>query len=117
MNSRVNRRKFIGGTAAFSVGALFPRHLLAEESSSHRVVIRTDTEIGLVKPEFHSHFAEHLGSCVYGGLWVGKNSPIPNMEGYRKQAIEYLKDLGVRFCDGQADVTRTIIIGGTALAR
>ncbi|HEX6893981.1 MAG TPA: alpha-L-arabinofuranosidase C-terminal domain-containing protein, partial [Bryobacteraceae bacterium] len=95
MNSRVNRRKFIGGTAAISVGALFPRHLLAEASSSHRVVVRTDTEIGLVKPEFHSHFAEHLGSCVYGGLWVGKNSPIPNMEGYRKQAIEYLKDLGV----------------------
>lgn len=95
MNLRVNRRKFIGGTAAFSVGALFPRHLLAEASSSHRVVVRTDTEIGLVKPEFHSHFAEHLGSCVYGGLWVGKNSPIPNIEGYRKQAIEYLKDLGV----------------------
>jgi alpha-L-arabinofuranosidase len=44
---------------------------------------------------FHGHFIEHLGSCVYGGLWVGKNSHIPNPNGYRKQAVEYLQALGV----------------------
>src|SRR6266568_760340 len=52
-------------------------------------------EIGLIAPEFHGHFAEHLGSCVYGGLWVGKKSSVPNIDGYRKQAIDYLKELGV----------------------
>jgi len=36
------------------------------------VVVRSDAEIGAVRPEFHGHFAEHLGACVYGGLWVGK---------------------------------------------
>lgn len=46
-------------------------------------------------PEFHSHFAEHLGSCVYGGIWVGKNSPIPNVNGFRKAVVDYLKELGV----------------------
>ena len=47
----------------------------------------------MVRPELHGHFAEHLGSCVYGGLWVGKNSKIPNINGHRKQAVDYLKGL------------------------
>jgi hypothetical protein len=64
-------------------------------SATQQVVIRTDAEIGLVRPEFHGQFIVHLGSCVYGGLWVGKNSHISNINGYRKQAVEYLKDLGI----------------------
>ena len=95
MRSRLSRRQFVGSTAALSLSALIPRGLLAASSSTQRFVVRTDSEIGTVKPEFHSHFAEHLGSCVYGGLWVGKKSSIPNIEGYRKQAIDYLKELGV----------------------
>ena len=35
------------------------------------------------------------GSCVYGGIWVGKNSPIPNINGYRRETVDYLKELGV----------------------
>ena len=64
-------------------------------SATQRVTILADTEIGLIRPELHGQFAEHLGSCVYGGLWVGKNSKISNTNGYRKQAIEYLSQLGV----------------------
>jgi alpha-N-arabinofuranosidase len=75
--------------------AIIPRGLLAASSSAQKVVVRSDAEIGAVRPEFHGHFAEHLGACVYGGLWVGKKSPIPNIDGYRKQAVEYLKELGV----------------------
>jgi len=32
---------------------------------------------------------------VYGGLWVGKGSRITNIDGYRKQAIEYLRELEI----------------------
>jgi alpha-N-arabinofuranosidase len=32
---------------------------------------------------------------VYGGIWVGKNSPIPNVNGFRKAAVDYLKELGI----------------------
>jgi alpha-N-arabinofuranosidase len=77
------------------LGALVPKGLLGLADKSQRVVVRTDAEIGVVRPEFHSHFAEHLGSCVYGGLWVGKKSPIPNEDGYRKQALDYLRELGI----------------------
>jgi alpha-L-arabinofuranosidase len=95
INPTLNRRQFVGGSAALSILAFAPGGLLSASSSTTRVVVRTDSPLGLVKPEFHSHFAEHLGSCVYGGLWVGKNSSIPNINGYRQQAVEYLKALGV----------------------
>ncbi len=91
----ISRREFVRRAAAVSLAAVAPPVLRSATPSSTRVVIRADSEIGTVRPEFHGHFAEHLGSCVYGGLWVGKNSAIPNINGYRRQAIEYLKDLGI----------------------
>jgi len=36
-------------------------------------------------------FAEHLGTGVYGGVWVGKDSPIPNTRGIRKDVVEALR--------------------------
>ncbi len=40
-------------------------------------------------------FAEHLGSGVYGGIWVGKDSPIPNTRGIRNDVVAALKALHV----------------------
>src|SRR5258708_12640359 len=95
MGLKLSRRQFVGSTTALSLLAIIPRGLLGASSSAQKVVVRSDAEIGAVRPEFHGHFAEHLGACVYGGLWVGKKSPIPNIDGYRRQAVEYLKELGV----------------------
>jgi alpha-L-arabinofuranosidase len=58
-------------------------------------MVDLNSEIGRINPELHGHFAEHLGSCTYGGLWVGRNSKVPNIDGYRKQAVEWLKALGI----------------------
>lgn len=43
----------------------------------------------------YGHFAEHLGGCIYGGIWVGPNSKIPNIQGYRKDVFEALKALEI----------------------
>ena len=43
----------------------------------------------------YGHFSEHLGRCVYGGLFVGKDSPIPNVNGMRTDVVEALKKLKV----------------------
>jgi alpha-N-arabinofuranosidase len=69
--------------------------VLGNTSAAKKAVIHADDEIGLVRPEFHSNFAEHLGSCTYGGIWVGKKSPVPNINGFRKATVGYLKELGV----------------------
>ncbi len=45
--------------------------------------------------EIYGQFAEHLGTCIYGGVWVGEDSPIPNTNGYRNDVLKALKDLKV----------------------
>lgn len=48
-----------------------------------------------INREIYGQFAEHLGTCVYGGLWVGPDSKIPNTDGYRNDMLRALKDLRV----------------------
>jgi alpha-N-arabinofuranosidase len=49
--------------------------------------------IGLISPRLYGTFAEHLGRCCYGGLWVGPTSAIPNVDGFRADVVEALRDL------------------------
>ena len=46
---------------------------------------------GVIAPEIYGHFSEHIGGVIYDGIWVGKNSTVPNINGYRKELIEKLK--------------------------
>ena len=95
MSSKFTRRHFARATAAASLTTILPRAVFGKTVAAKKAVVHADQEIGTVRPEFHSHFAEHLGSCVYGGMWVGKKSPIPNIDGFRKATVDYLKELGV----------------------
>lgn len=49
----------------------------------------------VIEPEIYGQFAEHLGSCIYGGIWVGEDSPIPNINGYRTDVLEAFKALHI----------------------
>ena len=57
--------------------------------------IRADQPGEKINKEIYGQFAEHLGSCIYGGLWVGENSPIPNIKGYRRDVFDALKALHI----------------------
>ena len=48
-------------------------------------------EIGTVSPLIYGHFAEHIGGVIYDGIWVGKDSPIPNINGFRLDLVEKFK--------------------------
>jgi len=95
MQNRVTRRSFVAaaGTSAFAVLAQRKGFSAATEEKS--IEVRLNREIGTIQPTLHGHFSEHLGSCIYGGIWVGRNSPIPNISGFRKAAVDYLKELGL----------------------
>ena len=54
---------------------------------------QTDGQI--IPKEIYGQFSEHLGSCIYGGIWVGPDSPIPNEDGYRLDVLNALKELAV----------------------
>ncbi len=48
-----------------------------------------------IEPAIYGHFVEHLGTGVYGGLWVGPESSIPNTRGFRNDVVAALRRLKV----------------------
>jgi alpha-N-arabinofuranosidase len=95
MTTILSRRRLVQAAAAAPLASLLPRAVFSQGAASKKAVIHADQQIGVVRPDLHSHFIEHLGSCVYGGIWVGRKSPVPNINGFRRAAVEYLKELGV----------------------
>lgn len=57
------------------------------------LTIKTDETIGSISPNIYGHFIEHLGHCIYPGIWVGEDSNIPNVYGLRRGVVEALKDI------------------------
>jgi alpha-N-arabinofuranosidase len=57
--------------------------------------INADISPGIINKNIYGHFSEHLGRCIYGGIWVGKNSPIPNTDGFRNDVAGALKNLRI----------------------
>lgn len=48
-------------------------------------------KIGVIAPEIYGHFTEHIGGVFRDGIWVGKDSGIPNIRGFRKEIVEKLR--------------------------
>jgi alpha-N-arabinofuranosidase len=70
-------------------------HAAAPETAS--IVVHADQPGPQVSRQIFGQFAEHLGHGIYGGIWVGPKSPIPNVQGYRKDVVDALKELSVPF--------------------
>lgn len=45
--------------------------------------------------DIFGQFAEHLGQGIYGGIWVGKDSDIPNVRGIRSDVVAALRAIKV----------------------
>ncbi len=59
------------------------------------VTIQTNIEKGRINRNIYGHFSEHLGRCIYEGIWVGEDSPIPNTRGIRNDVLAALKQIRV----------------------
>lgn len=60
-----------------------------------RLVINPNKKVSKINKEIYGHFSEHLGRCIYGGLYVGKDSPIENVNGMRTDVVNALKEIKV----------------------
>jgi len=89
------RRQFVGAAAAGMAAAVMPARARRRRASAAdaRIDVLLDEPIGTIAPELHGHFVEHLGGVVYDGLWVGEDSPIPNVGGIRRDLAEALRRL------------------------
>jgi alpha-N-arabinofuranosidase len=66
---------------------------LNERKIMTSIAINPYDRIGTINPKIYGHFAEHLGRCIYDGIWVGKDSNIPNTEGFRNDLIAALRKM------------------------
>ena len=64
-----------------------------QNEKSNRIVINVDLGKDTISKFIYGHFAEHLGHCIYGGIYVGENSSIPNTRGIRNDVIAALKEI------------------------
>ena len=48
-----------------------------------------------INKEIYGHFSEHLGRCIYEGIYVGEDSPIPNKNGMRTDVVDALKHIRI----------------------
>ena len=60
-----------------------------------KIIINAERSRGTISRNIYGHFAEHLGRCIYGGLYVGEDSEIPNVNGMRTDVVEALKRLRI----------------------
>lgn len=58
-----------------------------------QVKVVLDERIGKVNPNIFGHFIEHLGRCVYEGIFVGPESKIANTRGLRNDVIDALRKI------------------------
>ena len=64
-----------------------------QNEESNRIVVNVDLGKDTISKFIYGHFAEHLGHCIYGGIYVGENSSIPNTRGIRNDVIAALKEI------------------------
>lgn len=60
-----------------------------------RAILNTDIRKGKINRNIYGHFSEHLGRCIYEGIWVGEDSPIPNTKGIRNDVVKALKEIKI----------------------
>ena len=76
--------------ALLSIGAA-----AAKPSGGAQLVLRADRPGSTIDKNIFGQFSEHLGSGIYGGIWVGPDSDISNTDGYRNDVLAALKALHV----------------------
>ena len=104
LERRVGRVCGRGGVVAWLVLAAAASIRPANAAPPDAPRAATDTvavSIDLAKPgpkidrNIFGQFAEHLGTGIYEGVWVGPDSPIPNTRGIRSDVVAALKALKV----------------------
>src|SRR5690554_5684662 len=62
---------------------------------ANQMIINANAEKVQISRMIYGHFAEHLGRCIYDGIYVGEDSSIPNIDGMRTDIVEALKKIKI----------------------
>ena len=65
------------------------------QNNKTEILITFDDKAPQISKHIYGHFAEHLGRCIYDGIYVGEDSKIPHTNGVRNDIILALKELKI----------------------
>ncbi|MFZ0454017.1 MAG: alpha-L-arabinofuranosidase C-terminal domain-containing protein [Ignavibacteriaceae bacterium] len=65
------------------------------QTTENKITINASDQEYKIDKNIYGQFSEHLGHLIYGGIWVGPNSPIPNIDGIRKDIVDALREIKV----------------------
>jgi alpha-N-arabinofuranosidase len=68
---------------------------LSAADGPNKLIVNADQGKETISRHIYGHFSEHLGRCIYGGYWVGEESPIPNTRGIRNDVVAALKKVNI----------------------
>jgi alpha-L-arabinofuranosidase len=80
---------------ALLLAMLYTSSLMAEPAIGTTIEINADRPGAVINKNVYGQFSEHLGSGIYGGIYVGEKSSIPNTRGFRNDVIAALRELKV----------------------
>ena len=83
------------GARALAALALFAAPTAMAQTAPTIVTIQASQPGATINRDIFGQFAEHLGTGIYGGIWVGRDSPIPNVRGIRSDVVAALRALKV----------------------
>nr|WP_166180326.1 alpha-L-arabinofuranosidase C-terminal domain-containing protein [Altererythrobacter segetis] len=87
-------RMILAGAALAAIAAM-PGSALARDDAATEITIESGKLGARIDRHIFGQFAEHLGTGIYGGVWVGPDSPIPNVRGIRSDVVAALKAIKV----------------------
>jgi alpha-N-arabinofuranosidase len=67
---------------------------MTDPARTTQVAVNPHRTVGRVDPFVFGGFVEHLGRCVYGGLY-DEGSPLADAQGFRRDVLDLLRDLRV----------------------
>src|SRR5690606_10804611 len=67
---------------------------MTHSSNSARIVLDNERVVGTISPLLFGGFAEHMGRCVYGGLY-DPESPQADERGFRRDVQAALREMGI----------------------
>ena len=80
--------------AVILMGIMLFAFSLSARAEEARIVVNTDRVIDEIDPMIYGNFIEHLGRCIYGGIYE-ENSPLSDEQGFRKDVLRATKELSV----------------------
>jgi alpha-N-arabinofuranosidase len=89
------RKTFLLLSSFLFMGCIIATAQKESQTALNQFVVIANNPGPVISKDIYGHFSEHLGRCIYEGIWVGYDSKIPNTYGIRNDVLFALRELKI----------------------